>query len=329
MLKLKSISPSRIKTFDMCKFKYWLTYHTDHVLKSNWGAAHGSLVHDVLENYSNGNDTDPIGRLYRGYGGTLETLDRYQKPEIMESPLVWAKPKDYADKVPYCDTCPYAKPEEKICGISRESLDQLSGCPRDLFDGSISMVERTIARYKDTWEKVLRDPNGTPVGCEYGFRLPVADTDVPMIGYMDFVEQIDDDTVHVIDYKTGTWTQTYDECRQDIQVRMYSLASRREFIDDINNQGYKFKNVILTFDYFTKQPITVAFTEEEDAQTEAFVADKIREIESTEWISRIVPNNDAFEERNSRGGYKYFKCQYLCDSKVCSKEWTGRFQADG
>lgn len=321
MLKLKSISPSRIKTFDMCKFKYWLTYHTDEKLKTNWGAVHGSLIHDVLENYSNGSDLDPIGRLYKGYGGTLETLDRHQKPEIMETPLVWAKAKDYSDKTPYCDTCPYVKIDEQICGISRESLSNLTGCPRDLFDGSVSMVERTIDRYKTVWDKILRDKDGVPIGCEYGFRLNVPGTDVPMIGFMDLVIEENPETIHVIDYKSGTWTQNYEECRDDIQVKMYSLASRREFVDDVNNKGFKYKNVIVTFDYFTKNPITLAFTAEEDAETEIYVRNKIKEIQSTQWIDRIVRSDNDFQERWA------WKCRSLCDTGVCSSTWEGRFEA--
>ena len=118
MLELKSVSPSRIKTYDMCKFKYWLTYHCPEVsLKSNWGASHGSLVHDVLENYSTGRDLDWVSRLYRGYGGVLESLDRHQKPTTVESPLVWAKPKDYADNRPHCDTCPQADTKQNQCKI--------------------------------------------------------------------------------------------------------------------------------------------------------------------------------------------------------------------
>lgn len=321
--KLKSISPSRIKTFDMCKFKYWLTYHCpDVTLKSNWGAAHGSLVHDVLEQYSNGSDLDPIGRLYRGYGGQLECLDRYQQPEIMETPLVWAKEKDYANKVPYCDTCPQAKVEEGICGISREPLDNLPGCPKDLFDGSVTMVEKVIARYEDIWERLLRDERGAPIGCEYGYRVTVPGTDVPMIGYMDLVVEEDPDTIHVIDYKTGSWTQNYEECREDIQVRMYSAASRRVFIDDVENRGFKYKNVILTFDYFTKTPVTVAFTEEEDKATEEYVRNKIHEIQSVDWVNRIVKSDDEFSERWA------WKCRSLCDPNVCSSKWEGRFQPE-
>lgn len=320
MLKLKSISPSRIKTFDMCKFKYWLTYHRDDVtLKSNWGASHGSLLHDILENYSNGTDKDWTTRLYQGYAGKLQTKDKFGKDVTLETPLIWAKPKDFAEKKPYCDTCPYASRDKNVCSISQEPLDALKGCPRDLYDASISMITETIERYEDTWKKILRK-DGKLVGTEYEFKIIVPGTEVPMIGIMDLVIEENADTIHIIDYKTGVWTQTYDECREDIQVRMYSLAARREFIDDVNGKGYRYKNIILTFDYFTKSPITLALTRDEDEATEKFVCNKIKEIQSTEFIWRIVKSNDDFTQRSA------WKCKSLCDTAVCSREWKGRFK---
>lgn len=306
----------------MCKFKYWLTYHCPEIkLRSNWGAAHGSLLHDVLENYSNGKDQDWTARLYRGYAGTLATVDKYGKPEVMQTPLVWAKSADYSQKKPYCDTCPYTDRQDHVCSISRAPLDNLPGCPRDLFDGSISMLDSTINRYEDIWKRMLRDTNGAPIGTEYEFNIVVPGTEVPMIGIMDLVIEEDPDTIHIIDYKTGSWTQNYDECREDIQVKMYSLAARREFIDDINKKGYKYKNVILTFDYFTKSPITLAFTADEDKATEVYVRRKIEEIQSTEWITRIVKSNNDFQERWA------WKCRSLCDTDVCAQEWKGKFKA--
>jgi len=319
MLKLKSISPSRIKTFDMCKFKYWLTYHSPEVeLKSNWGAAHGSLLHDILEFKSNGADPDWMDRLYRGYAGTLETFDRYGKPTIMESPLRWAKPQEFHNQKPQCDSCCYKG--ENDCIISKEPLDNLSGCARMLFDSSITMLETVIDNYADAWDKILRDDQGRIAGAEYAYRLPVVGTDVPMIGIMDLVIEEDEDTIRIYDYKTGKWTQTYEECREDIQIKMYSLAARKEFIEDINNKGYKYKNVLLTFDYFTKSPITLAFTAEEDAETEAYVCDKINEIESTDWITRIVQDNSDFEKRWA------WKCRSLCDTGVCASKWQKAFK---
>jgi hypothetical protein len=320
MLKLKSISPSRIKTFDTCLFQYWLTYHTDIELKSNWGAAHGSLIHDVLENYSNGNDADWISRLYRGYGGLLHTLDRYGKPEVMESPLRWAKPEDFANKKPLCDTCPFAA-DDATCSISREFLDDLSGCPRGLFEGSIVMMEKTIERYTEVWDKLLKDKDGNIIGTEYGYNLPINGTEVPMIGIMDLVIEEDKDTIRIIDYKTGSWTQDYKQCCEDIQVQMYDLAAYKEFVLDVNNKGYQYKNIILTFDYFTKSPVTLAFDNDQREEVENKVLDKIRQIQSTDWINRIVNNNSEFSER------KAWKCRAMCDTTVCGEKWNGNFKA--
>lgn len=304
----------------MCKFKYWLTYHRKDIqLKSNWGAAHGSLLHDILEKYSNETDLDWTNRLYRGYAGKLQTQDKFGKSITMETPLRWAKEKDYKDKKPYCDTCPYAS--KTHCTISGEDLSALAGCPRDLFDQSVSMLQSTINRYQDIWPKLLKK-DGKIIGTEYDFNIIIDGTDVPMNGVMDLVIEEDKDTIHIMDYKTGAWTQTYEECCEDIQVLMYSLAARREFIDDVNNKGFKYKNVILTFDYFTKNPITLAFSKERDDKTERYVCDKIKEIQSTDWITRIVKSNEDFATKS------FWKCRSLCDSGVCSKEWKGDFRTD-
>lgn len=326
MLKLKSISPSRIKTYDTCLFQYWLKYIAHAEMRSNWGASHGSLLHDILENYVNENDTDWMRRLYEGYAGELDTLDRHGEPEIMESPLVWAKQKEYHDKRPYCDTCQYA--DDDVCSISKEPLADLPGCPKSLFDESVSMIHEVMGRYETIWPKLLRDPNGVPVGTEYQYSIALPGRpDVPMIGIMDLVIEEDEDTIHVIDYKAGKKTQDYQECMDDIQVRMYSLAARKEFIEDVNGKGYNYKNVILTFDYFRNKPITVGLTAEQDAATEQFVVDKINEIEATDWIDRRVRSNVEMDTK-TRFGQVAFTCKYLCDSAVCQREWKGRFQTE-
>jgi hypothetical protein len=306
----------------MCKFKYWLTYHCPEIkLKSNWGASHGSLIHNILEHYANQTDLDWTTRLYRGYAGKLEEENKEGKMVAMESPLVWASKKDYADKALHCDTCPYLSEDsnESFCSISQDSINSLKGCPRSLFEGSISMLTTVIDKYTNTWKKILKNKDGTIVGTEYSYKIPIIDTDVPIIGIMDLVIEEDKDTIHIIDYKSGSWAQNYFECREDIQVKMYSLAARREFIDDVSGKGYKYKNVILTFDYFTSTPITLAFSQEEDLQTEKEVSAIVKEIESTETITRIVKNNSDFEDK------KFWKCRSLCDSKVCASQWKGPF----
>jgi RecB family exonuclease len=153
-------------------------------------------------------------------------------------------------------------------------------------------------------------------GTEMPFSLPLPGVETKMIGVMDLVIKHNEDTLEVIDYKSGKKTQTTDECMRDIQTRMYSLACRRLFIDDVLGLGYKYKNVILTFDYFTNMPITVAFSEEEDNKTEQYVKKMVKEIEEMETVTRIAGERGNFD----------WRCQYMCDIDVCEKNWKGTFR---
>ena len=316
-MKLETISPSRIKTWDQCRFKYWLTYNTDIELKSNWGAAHGSLIHDILENYSNNNEEDWLDRLYRGYAGTLETLDRYQQLSVMESPLVWAKKAEFANKTPFCESCPYKDADNGVCSISQEPLDNLSGCPKDLFNESITMLQGVIDRYQEIWPYILKDDDRKPIGIEYPIKLSVPGTKVIVNGYMDLVVAWPDNTIEIIDYKAGKFTQNYEECLGDIQVKTYGWAGRKIFVEDVLGLGFSYDNVFLTFDYFRNKPITTAFSEEDDLETEQFLIEKIKEIENAHQIFRCVKDPSTF-----------WKCKYMCDVDVCNAEWKGAFDAN-
>lgn len=314
-MKLMSISPSRIKTFDRCLFKYWMTYHGKITLKSNFGAAHGSMLHDICEYYVTGEDKNWLNRLFAAYAGRLETRDKYGKAVRLDSPLKIAKDADYKLQKPKCDICPYAS-EDGTCLISAEKLDSLTGCPKKLFENSVNTIRNVIASYEDsTWPFVLKDPDNKIIGAEYELNINLEGTNVPLIGIMDLVIERDPETIEIIDYKFGNWTQNYDECREDIQVKIYSMAARKEFIDDINKKGYKYKNIFLTFDYFTGNPVTLAYTKEEDKKTEDYVISKIREILSTTKVSRVVGNKD-FD----------WQCKSMCDITVCQREWKGEFE---
>lgn len=306
-MQLKSISPSRIKTYLMCLYKYWMTYHSDIELKSNFGAANGTLIHDILENYALGTDTNWGSRLYEGYAGTLEVKNRFGRMEFLDSPLRWAKPADFAEVQPRCDGCPFN--DDGHCKISREPLDKLTGCPKKLFEDSYKMTEAALEKYAP----IFRDSK--VIGAEYPINLPVGDTGIPLIGIIDLVIEGDEETVEIIDYKTGNWTQNLAECEQDIQTRIYSWAARRIFIEDEMNLGYKYKDVILTFDYFKSHPVTLAFTKEEDEYTGQYVEEMVRRIQETHRITRVI----------GQGSFNW-KCKSLCDMGKCEENWQGAFE---
>lgn len=314
-MKLLSISPSRIKTFDRCLFKYWLTYHGKIAMRSNFGAVHGSMLHDICEFYVTGEDKDWLKRLFEAYAGTLKTRDKYGKEICADSPLLLAKEADYKNQKPKCDICPYVT-ENGTCQISGENLNALNGCPKKLFETSVSTMRQVIESYEEsTWPLVLKDNTGKVIGAEYELNITLEGTNIPLIGIMDLVIERDPETIEIIDYKFGNWTQNYDECREDIQVKIYSMAARKEFVDDVHNKGHKYKNIFLTFDYFTGSPVTIAYTKEEDKATESYVINKMREILSTNKITRVI-GNKSFD----------WQCKSMCDINVCKREWKGEFE---
>jgi hypothetical protein len=293
----------------MCPFKYWLTYCLKVKLKTNFGAVHGNLLHDILEYYAKREDRDWMRRLYEGYSGRLQTENSFGQAVVLESPLQYAKDKDYKEQTPLCDTCPFKG--DGICNISREPLDDLSGCPKKLFQESINLMEYALAKYGDSYD------DGSLIGAEYRFKHQPETWNVPGIGIMDLVRRVDDETVEIIDYKTGNWVNKYDECIEDIQPRFYSMIGRKIFVDDIENQGYNFKNVFVTFDYFKGQTVRMAFSEEDDRQTEIYIANIIQKIQDTDLVTRIAYGDNEFKRI----------CYNLCDVAVCSNEWKGNFSA--
>ncbi len=311
-MKLKSISPSRIKTWWQCRFKYYMNYVLGLKLKSNWGAAHGTLIHDLLEAYASKEDLDWMRRLYAGYAGKLETVDNFGNDIVMETPLVWAKEKEFANMRPVCDTCRFRNDEDGICGISHESLDALTGCPKGLFEDSIKMMEGVLRRYNPLFKDDSRI-----LATEYGIKLPIPDASIKLIGFMDLVIERDPETIEIIDYKSGVWKQNYDECLADIQVRTYSWAGHKIFVEDADNKGYHYKNVLLTFDYFRAQPITLALSADDNERTAEEIAAVAKEIQEATFVNRCVKDPSTF-----------WKCKVMCDVKVCAEQWKGNFHAD-
>ncbi len=308
---IKNASASRIETFNTCLFKYFLTYHEKAKLKSNWGASHGSLLHDILEKYANGADKDWMNRLYKGYGGVLITEDKFGASITLESPLVWAKAGDYKDVKPECDGCPFAKDDH--CAINLQKLDSLKGCPRKLFEKSVKILHDVFRRYDPLYS------NNLLIGTEYKIEFTIPGTDVPLVCILDLVVNRGNGIVEVIDYKFGNYTKDFDELSADVQARICSYAARKEFVDDINKKGHAYKHVFLTFDYFMQAPSTVAFTAIQDAATERSLIATVHKIKNTTEVTRLCGDKDPTS---------HWKCKAMCDPDVCRAKWKGVFKLE-
>jgi len=104
--------------------------------------------------------------------------------------------------------------------------------------------------YGDGLEMVLSRVDNFDMGkivtIEDRFNVTTPDG-VTVIGAMDKVVELDEETVLVVDYKTSKYFMTQNELKADIQLSMYDL------IASIKYPG--FKRIILSLDYLRGEPV--------------------------------------------------------------------------
>lgn len=313
MLPLDRISPSKIKTFDTCKFKYWLTYfRPDISLKSNFGSYNGTLIHNILDKRSIDPSYDCNAAMIKGLSGEFEGIGREGESLILPSPLELAKPDDFKLKERKCESCSFRA--NNICSINSKPLDSFEGCPKDIYTKNMQMVNATIDKYsKKRWPDVL-SIDGKKVGAEYKMSMSFPDLGVSFIGFFDLVSIENNEIVHIFDYKAGKKAQSEKECLDDWQVLLYDLVAHKEFVEDVNKKGFAYKKVILHFDYFQGQERKFEFTDKQRSETYKALIEEVTKMKSCSKITRIAIG-DKFP----------WQCNALCDIEVCKKEWTGAF----
>lgn len=108
--------------------------------------------------------------------------------------------------------------EERAIELYREAWgkERLTGL--DVFAEGLAIIRRFIT---DSGVVDHRDV----LAIEKEFRLPVGPFKV--LGFIDRVDWIDDETVEVIDYKTNRQLFTRDEVDTSLQMSLYEIAARR------------------------------------------------------------------------------------------------------
>jgi hypothetical protein len=278
-------------------------------LATNWGAIHGSALHEVMEGYAialrgthedgQATNKEDTAKFLNWRDAVLAAYKRNHKGFA-----IWdiAKTKDTDNPKKWCVAC---KAEPKgLCEITGEVMTK--NCPKALYNESLELVEKYINRYDPIFA------NRKILGIEKAFTLDFGELDVlgkPIIsgGFMDLVTELDKDTIEVIDYKFGSFVPSFEEFSEDIQVKFYSLAARRTFP--------QYKEIIITFDYIRKNPMSIGFTEEDDENTRQEIINYWNEIAGPQKIRRTIIDGDGCNPGSS------WKCKVMCDVKWCEKEW--------
>jgi len=287
-MRLTNLSASRIKTWQRCKFAYYLQYVLRLDLGTNWGARHGTAIHSVLEEYAKDNKD-----------WEKELLNEYLRidEKLGSTILGHAKEVDYGKIKQKCASCPFHN--AGICGLENKPVVELDGCGRLLWGRSVRLLEKYLNEHAYIYERKI-------LGIEEHFKLNIDHRSI--IGIIDYIYEMEDGTVHMIDYKTSKkWepSQNYKAMKKDIQAKLYAWALSKLFPD---------RNTMLTFYFFMNRPITLWYNKAE--------LDAIEDELASIWDEII-----AFEEKGAKRlvdmshGRVPNECKYLCDLNVCNKEW--------
>jgi RecB family exonuclease len=157
------------------------------------------------------------------------------------------------------------------------------------------------------------------LGVEKEFRLPIDGVEV--LGYMDRVDRIDDETIGLIDYKSNRLTFTREGIDTSLQLSIYAMAAR--------SLWPWAKQVKLSF-YLLRHGLRMETTRSEDQLDAArrYVVSLAREIETaTDFPARLNSNCSYCDHRSNcdtyydalRGNVK-FKATTIDDLEVVARE---------
>ena len=178
--------------------------------------------------------------------------------------------------------------EERAVELYREAwgAEQLTGM--DVFAEGLAILRRFIA------EQGVVDHRDV-LAIEKEFRLPVGPFEV--LGFIDRVDWIDDETVEVIDYKTNHQLFTRDEVDTSLQMSLYEVAVRRLW-----PWAKKVKLTFWMLRHGVRQVTTR--TEEQLADALAYVETLGRQTETaTEYPARLNTNCSYCDHRKQCPAY--------------------------
>lgn len=178
--------------------------------------------------------------------------------------------------------------EERAIELYREAwgAERLTGM--DVFAEGLAILRRFIA------EQGVVDHRDV-LAIEKEFRLPVGPFEV--LGFIDRVDWIDDETVEVIDYKTNHQLFTRDEVDTSLQMSLYEVAVRRLW-----PWAKKVKLTFWMLRHGVRQETTR--TEEQLADALAYVETLGRQTETaTEYPARLNANCSYCDHRKQCPAY--------------------------
>jgi putative RecB family exonuclease len=202
--------------------------------------------------------------------------------------------------------------EERAIELYRDGWAKAGLTGMDVFQEGLDIIRSFISDQGEVDHKDV-------LAIEQEFHLPVGRFTV--LGYIDRVDWVDDETVEVIDYKTNRLLFTREEVDANLQMSLYHLAAKQIWP--------WVKNVRLTF-HMLRHGIRMRTerteAELQDAKTYVETLGEMTE-SATEFPARLNPNCIYCDHRSQCATYtdalqgkRDFICENLTDLEAVAKE---------
>jgi hypothetical protein len=255
-MDIKGISASSYQLYDWCNFKFYIQQILGEREDSGPAALLGTMAHKVLEILSQ-----------------ASVLRHYPESKIWDVNYLWQASFNYH----------YKKFPEIASEIKDDKLKKVCQGIIDLVNSEYTPIKNNTISAEVAFDMPIKDP-----------RLVLSQPNeepryLRVRGRIDRVDQINDDTIEIIDYKTGSrvdWNSSDkkkkepSDLHKDIQPRMYHLSTK---------QLYPWaKNVLVTFIYLADGgPITMPFCDNDIDTTVNMIQSQYMRIKNDDNPQRI------------------------------------------
>lgn len=276
-MRINRASASAVSTYAFCPFQYYMDYVLRMDQLSGKAAVQGNIVHQVFE-----------------WIGALVRRGKYIPPEwLLER--AW---EEWSQNNPHLglrrNTRMGESADFRFC---REAVEKVLAHP--IYNPYRLKVLAAEKRFEidipgDEWK--LTDPDGTI----RQFRIT---------GYIDLIHEVDQDTVEIVDWKTGKrqdWRtmqeKDFFDLLQDVQPRLYHFAASQLYP--------QYKNLLVTFYWINDGgPMTLPFTPDDTLPTIGTI-----------WRFFDTVRRDGTMRRN-----RSWKCSRFCfrgRTGICDSVWA-------
>lgn len=308
---------SSLNQWYYCQQSYYINYVLGHPQSTNAKTEKGTVVHKVLEVLAGMKmNLDNTGKCF--YEDEHLGLVKCTKKDWMAETTLTDEEVDKLNKS-MINKDTYMDQRRVPYGQKRYGVKVVNDIIRKSYDFYSSRSEHTWGNieWRDCfnftwialdWDNGAFDPRKRTIVCpEKAFNFVIEEEwakvngeYLGIKGTIDLTTKIDDDTIEIIDWKTGQrkdWgtgeIKDYDLLCKDKQLMLYYYAAKKAFP--------QYKNVIISI-FFIRNggPFTLCFDDSTEIKIKSVLAHTKRQIENTELPKLLDPSHQDF------------RCKRLC-----------------